>query len=84
MSSNSFRDPLCGIIVQGDRVVGSICIPKDGGEFIEEFNNCYGPLRMQAAEIPDHDDTVPVTAATAGVCLLPSWISRAWRPPNVG
>ena len=78
MSSGSERDPLCGIITQSGKVVGSICIPEEGGEFIGEFNICYGPLRMQIAELD------PLSRATGTLpkfrFRLPTWYSEAWRP----
>lgn len=41
------REPMTGLIRQDNRVVGAICLPEeDQQEFINEFNNCYGPLRM--------------------------------------
>ena len=47
MSSSFEREPLTGLIRQDNRVVGSICLPEeDPQEFIDEFNNCYGPLRL--------------------------------------
>lgn len=47
MSSSPSRDPLEGIIRQDEKIVGNIALPEaDMLEFIEQFNSCYGPLRM--------------------------------------
>ena len=47
MSSSPQREPLSGLIRQDDRVVGAICLPEfDVDEFIDEFNRCYGPVRL--------------------------------------
>ena len=78
MSSGSERDPLCGIITQSGKIVGSICIPEEGGDFIEEFNTCYGPMRLQIAQLD------PVSRQS-GVLpkfrfRLPTWYREAWRP----
>ncbi len=78
MSSGSERDPLCGIIVQSGRVVGAICIPEEGQDFIEEFNNCYGPLRMQVTEL---EQNAPKPVKAPGYQFrLPTWYREAWRP----
>lgn len=47
------RDPMTGLIRQDHRVVGSICLPEeDQQEFIDQFNNCYGPLRLHIEPMP--------------------------------
>jgi hypothetical protein len=47
MSSSPSRDPLSGQIRQDARIVGSICLPEENVlEFIDQFNHCYGPLRL--------------------------------------
>lgn len=47
MSSSLSREPLPGVIRQNEKVVGAVCLPEeDLLEFIEEFNNGYGPLSM--------------------------------------
>lgn len=47
------REPMTGIIRQENRVVGSICLPEeDQQEFIDQFNNCYGPLSLHIEPIP--------------------------------
>jgi hypothetical protein len=78
MSSGSERDPMCGVIMQGNRVVGSICIPEQSPEFIEEFNNCYGPLRMQVAEV---SPKTPEKEIIRSRFRLPTWYRQAWQPP---
>ncbi|MCC6508390.1 MAG: hypothetical protein IT423_04740 [Pirellulaceae bacterium] len=49
------REPMTGLIRQDNRVVGTICLPEeDPQEFIDDFNNCYGPLRLhiEPVQIP--------------------------------
>lgn len=47
MSSSISRDPLSGVIRQNEKVVGAICLPEqDMQDFIDQFNHCYGPLRL--------------------------------------
>ncbi len=47
MSSSFWREPLSGTIRQDSKVIGAICLPEeDVQEFIDQFNHCYGPLRM--------------------------------------
>jgi len=51
MSSSHSRQPLNGVIRQGCKVVGGICLPnKDVGLFIDQFNHCYGPMRLKIDE----------------------------------
>ncbi|GAB5405403.1 MAG: hypothetical protein Aurels2KO_36340 [Aureliella sp.] len=50
MSSSIDREPLDGLIRQGQKVVGAICLPEaDLQEFIEQFNHCYGPMQLQVS-----------------------------------
>ena len=50
------REPMTGLIRQENRVVGSICLPEeDQQEFIDQFNNCYGPLRLHIEAMPGCD-----------------------------
>ncbi len=69
---------MCGIIVQQGKVVGAICIPDGTNEFIEEFNNCYGPLRMQVSEVEPHQRREGVVPTFR--FRLPTWYREAWRP----
>jgi hypothetical protein len=47
MSSSYQREPMTGVIRQDNRVVGTICLPEEDPQvFIDDFNNCYGPLRL--------------------------------------
>jgi hypothetical protein len=42
-----------GQIRQDKKIVGSICLPEvDAEDFIDQFNNCYGPLRLHIAPPP--------------------------------
>ncbi len=50
MSSSIDREPLDGLIRQGQKIVGAICLPEvDTQEFIEQFNHCYGPMQLQVS-----------------------------------
>ncbi len=54
MSSSPSRDPLSGVIRQNKKIVGAICLPEeDLRAFIDQFNHCYGPLRMHI-DPPDY------------------------------
>lgn len=45
--SSPGRDPLNGILREGQKVIGGISLPDaDVFSFIEQFNNCYGPLKL--------------------------------------
>ena len=45
--SSPQRSPLSGVIRQDKKIVGAICLPDDDlRDFIEQFNHCYGPLRL--------------------------------------
>ncbi|HBE67988.1 MAG TPA: hypothetical protein DDW52_07545 [Planctomycetaceae bacterium] len=67
MSSSIDREPLDGVIQQDKRIVGPICLPEeDTQEFIEQFNHCYGPLRLQIsgpALLPTPNRIAPVGAS---------------------
>lgn len=81
-SSGSERDRPCGVIVQGTRVVGAICIPNATDEFIEQFNSCYGPLRMQCTQVEQPAD---VAKANPDRFRLPAWFRHVWQaahPPT--
>ncbi len=81
MSSGSVRDPLCGIIMQDSKVVGSVAIPEEESDaFIEAFNNCYGPLRLQVAEL-NPEDPMDQRDRTTFSFRLPTWYRQAWQPP---
>lgn len=56
------REPMTGLIRQDNRVVGSICLPEDDQQdFIDQFNNCYGPLHLHIEPMPTRcDKPVPV------------------------
>jgi hypothetical protein len=69
MSSSHSRQPLNGVILQGCKVVGGICLPvEDVGLFIDQFNHCYGPLRLRvddpggAVRPSSTDSPIPVGA----------------------
>lgn len=81
MSSSIWREPLSGIIRQDAKVIGGICLPEaDVQEFIEQFNHCYGPLRMHI-EPPRY---VPLPAAAGPVCPVGSTHRRPFRVPQPG
>ncbi|MFO1062566.1 MAG: hypothetical protein U0892_01660 [Pirellulales bacterium] len=57
------REPLTGVIRQENRIVGAICLPEEEPqEFIDQFNNCYGPLRLriEVSELPIAKAPTPV------------------------
>ncbi|MEZ6138638.1 MAG: hypothetical protein R3C53_27455 [Pirellulaceae bacterium] len=77
MSSSPSREPLSGQIRQDARIIGSICLPEeDVLEFIDQFNHCYGPLRM-------HIDPPQIVAPLPNV-LLPvgAGLRNPLRPPQ--
>ena len=54
MSSSYQREPMTGLIRQDNRCVGTICLPEeDRQDFIDQFNNCYGPLRLHIEAMPE-------------------------------
>ncbi len=78
MSSNSDREPPSGLIRQDAKVVGAICLPEaDIQEFIDQFNHCYGPLRMRI-EPPAYVPMVPGVLLPVGAGLR-----NPLRPPRV-
>ncbi len=81
-SSGSERDRPCGMIMQGNRVVGAVCIP-DGtdDQFIEQFNNCYGPLRMQCEQAERLADAVR-PSVNPDRFRLPAWFRHVWQAAN--
>ena len=71
MSSSPWRGELSGTIRQDEKVIGSICLPEEHvQEFIDEFNHCYGPLRLPHR-------SPPVLAAGKGTS-----IPRRCQPSN--
>jgi hypothetical protein len=82
-SSGSERERPEGIIRQGSRIVGAICIPDPSEAFIDQFNNCYGPLRMQCSK---PDSPSELTSANPHRFRLPAWFRHVWQassPPAV-
>ena len=83
MSSSLSREPLTGVIRQDAKVVGAICLPEDAEQdFIEQFNHCYGPLRLhiESAGLPESPPTmiVPVGAAVRrGPMRPPAYTPRS-------
>lgn len=48
MSSSPQREPLSGILRQGKKIVGGVCLPEhDIQSFIDQFNHCYGPMGLK-------------------------------------
>ncbi len=79
MSSSLWREPLSGMIRQDAKIIGAICLPEDDvQEFIEQFNHCYGPLRM-------HIEAPPVLAAKqAPLFPVGAQHRRPFRAPQPG
>lgn len=81
MSSSLWREPLSGTIRQDSRVIGAICLPESElQEFIEQFNHCYGPLRMHI-EPPKY---MPLAATSAPLVPVGSTHRRPFRAPQPG
>jgi hypothetical protein len=47
MSSSPTREPLTGLILEGERVVGGLNLPDPPGEFMREFKQRYGHLGLR-------------------------------------
>ena len=82
MSSSLSREPLTGVIRQDAKVVGAICLPEEAEQdFIEQFNHCYGPLRLhiESAGLPEASPTMIVPVGAALRCPLrpPAYPSKA-------
>lgn len=81
MSSSLWREPLSGIIRQDAKVIGAISLPEsDVQEFIDQFNHCYGPLRMRI-EPPLF---VPLANTSGPVCPVGANHRRPFRAPQPG
>ena len=76
MSSGSERDRPAGVIRQGSKVVGTICIPEASDVFIKEFNPCYGQLRMEVEDNPNMDT---IRNPNPHTFRLPSWFRHVWN-----
>jgi hypothetical protein len=76
MSSGSERDRPCGILRQGTKVVGSICMPEASEVFIQEFNHCYGQLRLEVSNpLPDRNPS----QGNPHTFRLPMWFRHVWH-----
>lgn len=80
MSSSYQREPLTGVIRQGKDIVGAVCLPDDENihEFIEQFNHCYGPMRMRI----ETDRPLPPRPTKVIVPVGASY-RQVLRPPQV-
>ncbi len=76
-SSGSERERPDGIIVQGTKIVGSIYIPDATEEFIDQFNNCYGPLKMQCSRSAENEQEEKLNPHRF---RLPAWFRHVWQP----
>jgi hypothetical protein len=76
MSSGSERERPNGILRQGTKIVGCVAMPELSEVFIQEFNHCYGQLRLEVSE-PEvaisSSDTNPHTFR------LPMWFRHVWH-----
>ncbi len=79
MSSGSERDRPCGLLRQGNKVVGNVCMPEATEIFIKEFNHCYGQLRLEVSE-PAAILTKP--ASNPHSFRLPMWFRHVWNARN--
>ncbi len=79
MSSGSERDRPCGLLRQGNKVVGNVCMPEATEIFIKEFNHCYGQLRLEVSEqIP----IVGKPTSNPHSFRLPMWFRHVWNARN--
>ena len=84
--SSLFREPLSGLIRQDRKVVGAICLPEEELlEFIEQFNDCYGPMRMTIEEpeflVPPRSAGLPVGAHRRSSVFAP--VLRKTQTPTL-
>ncbi len=79
MSSGSERDRPCGLLRQGNKVVGNVCMPEATEIFIKEFNHCYGQLRLEVSE-----QTSPFLNPISNPYSfrLPMWFRHVWNERN--
>jgi hypothetical protein len=69
MSSSPSREPLSGVIRQDSKVIGAICLPDENPqEFIEQFNHCYGPMRMKI-DPPAYLELIPTALLPVGAAV---------------
>ncbi|MCA9223383.1 MAG: hypothetical protein KDA71_23870 [Planctomycetales bacterium] len=47
MSSPTCRAKLDGLIIRGDRIIGSVALPSDPDAFIAQFNRRYEAVGMR-------------------------------------
>ena len=86
MSSGSDRGHASGIIMQGKRVVGAVCIPDASDAFIEQFNNCYGPMKLQCNRIAAEVSPMaigPGLSRNRAAHRMTKWFRQSWRSPGV-
>ena len=58
--SSPAREPLSGIIRQGRKIIGGICLPeRNVVDFIAQFNRCYGALKLKI-DLPLGADLTPL------------------------
>ncbi len=76
MSSGSERDRPCGLLRQGNKVVGNVCMPEATEIFIKEFNHCYGQLRL---EVSEQAAIVPRPSLNPHTFRLPMWFRHVWN-----
>jgi hypothetical protein len=79
MSSGSERDRPCGVLRQGAKIVGCICMPDATDIFIKEFNHCYGQLRLEVSE-PIVSE--PIDPKNPSTFKLPMWFRHVWHARN--
>jgi len=79
MSSGSERDRPCGLLKQGNKVVGNICMPETTDVFIKEFNHCYGQLRLEVSA-PVVNCVEPLR--NPNTFRLPMWFRHVWHARN--
>ena len=75
MSSGSERDRPCGLLRQGNKVVGNVCMPEATEIFIKEFNHCYGQLRL---EVSEQTSMLLKPTSNPHSFRLPMWFRHVW------
>jgi hypothetical protein len=76
MSSGSERERPAGLLKQGNKVVGCVIIPDASEVFIQEFNHCYGQLRL---EVSEPETPAPDSPSNPNTFRLPTWFRHVWH-----
>lgn len=83
-SSQNQREPLDGLLVQDQQVVGGIYLSNTPEVFVEQFNQCYGPMRLQVTPLAEDPVAPPIPPGPGRKMRLPLWYRQIWRPSQTG